>query len=154
MAFRFVSGKGTVADPAAVMMYASGVVHPGGVVLFDAATSAVSPATATGATTTNIFGVSLDYAQGASDTQVRVIPFAPGQLWEADCANAISTANILLRHTLATDTVLRNVVTLSETASTGIFLVYNVVGSTSGSGKVVGTFLQRSATKSDHFALT
>lgn len=158
MAFRFVRSAGSVHEPAVILMYASGVVHPGGVVIQDASLANVSPATATGATTTNIFGVSLDYAQGASDTQVRVIPFVPGQLWEADCVNSISTLNILTRHVLATDTLLRNTTGgtangTSETASVGIFLGLGVTGLTTGSGKIIGTFLQRTPTKGDGFAV-
>lgn len=137
-------------------MYASGVVHPGGVVIYDAAANAVSPASSA-ATTTNIFGVAQDYAQGASDTQVRVIPFVPGQIWEADCANTISTAQILVRHQLVNDTVLRNVTGVAgnagETLTTGIFLSLAITGATTGSGKILGTFLQRSPNKNDGFAI-
>lgn len=157
MAFKFVSSGGSVHEPATVMMYASGVVHPGGVVIYDASLGNVSPASSA-STTTNIFGVCLDYAQGASDTQVRVIPFVQGQLWEADCANAISTLNILIRHQLATDTVLRNVTGgtgggTSESLATGVFMAYAVTGLTTGSGKVIGSFLQRTPTKGDGFAV-
>lgn len=153
MAFRFVRSAGSVHEPATVLMYASGVVHPGGVVIRDATNNMVSPGTSA-STTTNIFGIALDYAQGASDTQVRVIPFVQGQLWEADTANVISTANILIRHQLATDTVLRNVTGTSgadETLTTGVFLAYAITGATSGSGKIIGTFLQRTPSKSDGF---
>lgn len=148
MAFTFVRSAGSVHEPAAILMYASGVVHSGGVVIYDAAANMVSPATATGASTTNIFGVSLDYAQGASDTQVRVIPFVQGQIWQADCANAITTSNILIRHVLANDTILRNTTGgtangTSETTSVGIFLGLGITGLTTGSGKLLGTFLQR-----------
>ena len=142
MSFTFVRGAGNSVEPAAIHMYASGVVHPGGVVFFDETKNAVA-AGAANSTTTNIVGVALDYAQGYSDTMVRVLPFAQGQIWQADCANAISTASIGLRHQLASDTVLRNVTSISESVSTGIFLVYNVTGLTTGSGKVLGTFLQR-----------
>lgn len=155
MAFRFVRSAGSVHEPAVVLMYASGVIHPGGVVVVGASENNVAPATSA-STTTMIFGVSMDYAQGASDTQVRVIPFVQGQLWEADCANVITTANILIRHQLASDTVLRNISTLNmgETGAVGIFLAYGITGLTTGSGKLIGTFLQRTPTKSDHFALT
>lgn len=157
MAFRFVRSAGSVHEPATVLMSASGVVHPGGVVIYDTSLNNVSPA-GSASTTTNVFGVSLDYAQGASDTFVRVIPFVPGQLWEADCANAISTLQVLIRHQLATDTVLRNVTGgtgggTSESLATGIFLSYAVTGATTGSGKVIGTFLQRTPTKGDGFAV-
>lgn len=158
MAFRFVRSAGSVHEPAVVLMQASGTIHPGGVVIYDASLNNVSPATATGASTTNIFGVSQDYAQGASDTYVRVIPFVQGQLWEADCANAITTLQLLIRHQLASDTVLRNVTGgtaggASETLSTGIFLSYAVTGASTGSGKIIGTFLQRTPTKGDGFTI-
>lgn len=148
MAFTFLRSAGSVHEPACILMPASGVIHPGGVVVWDSAANMVSPATATGATTTSIFGVSLDYVQGASDTFVRVIPFVQGQLWQADCANAIATTNILIRHVLATDTVLRNTTGgtangTSETTSVGVFLGLAITGLTTGSGKLIGTFLQR-----------
>lgn len=157
MAFRFVRGAGNSVEPATVSMYASGVVHPGGVVQIDTSYTNVSPASSS-STTTNVFGVCLDYAQGASDTQVRVIPFVQGQLWEADCANVIVTGNILVRHQLATDTVLRNVTggatgLAAETGATGIFLAYAVTGLTTGSGKLIGTFLQRTPFRGDGFAV-
>ena len=154
MAFRFVRSAGSVHEPATILMYASGVIHPGGVVVVGQSENNVSPATSA-STTTMIFGVSQDYAQGASDTQVRVIPFVQGQIWEADCANAITTANILIRHQLATDTVLRNIATLNmgETAGVGIFLAYGVTGATTGSGKIIGSFLQRTPFRNDGFTV-
>ena len=157
MAFRFVRSAGSIHEPAVVLMPASGVIHSGGVVVSDAANYVVSPASSS-STTTNIIGVSLDYAQGASDTFVRVIPFVQGQLWEADSANVISTANVLLRHQLATDLVVRNTVfgtttSMGETASTGIFLALAVTGLSTGSGKLIGTFLQRTATRNDGFTI-
>ena len=124
-------------------MPASGVIHTNGLVIFDAAANVVSPATAANASTTSIFGVSQDYAQGASDTSVRVIPFVPGQLWEVDCVNAAATTNLLLRHQVASDLLIRNVTSISETASTGVFLAYLMTGLTTGSGKLIGSFLQR-----------
>lgn len=157
MAFRFVRSAGSVHEPAVVSMYASGVVHAGGVVIYDASINKISPASSA-ATTTNIFGVSQDYAQGASDVQVRVIPFVPGQLWEADCANAITTAQLLVRHQLVDDLTLRNVTGgaaggTSESVTTGIFLSYQITGATTGSGKIIGTFLQRTPTRGDGFAV-
>ena len=157
MAFRFVRSAGSVHEPATVLMQASGVIHPGGVVIYDASLNNVSPA-ASSSTTTNIFGVSQDYVQGASDSYVRVIPFVPGQLWEADCANTISTLQVLIRHQLATDTVLRNVTGgtgggSSESLTTGVFLSYAITGATTGSGKIIGTFLQRTPSKGDGFAV-
>lgn len=160
MAFRFVRGIGDeVSSPSTVLMYASGTIHRGGIVIYDVANNAVSPATSTAATTTNIFGVSMDYAQGASDTLIRVVPFVQGQLWEADTNNAISTLNILLRHGLYDDVSIKNTtggtgLGTKESATTGVFLCLGVVGATTGSGRIIGTFLQRAPMRADSFALT
>ena len=126
-------------------MPASGIIRVGGVVIRDTAVNVVSAPATTGATTTNIVGISMDYVQGASDTFVRVIPFVPGQLWEADCANVISSASLMFRHQLAGDSIVRNITGVSgeETFSTGVFFAYAMTGLTTGSGKLIGTFLQR-----------
>ena len=157
MSFRFVRSAGSTHEPAVVLMPGSGVIHPGGVVVIDQANNLVSPATSS-STTTMIFGVSQDYIQGNSDAFVRVIPFVQGQLWEADCANAITTANILKLHQLATDTVLRNItnpttVNLGETGGVGIFLAYAVTGLATGSGKLLGSFVQRTPFRNDGFTV-
>lgn len=142
MAFRLVGSLGDVVDAAAVNLYASGVVHPGEVVEFSRTGGAgVFPA-GMNSTVTNIFGVCQDYAQGASDVQVRVIPFAQGQIWEADCIHAASTAQIGLRFGLSrtrSDMSLYNHATDSLTA-TAIFRAIAMTGSTSGSGKLLGYF--------------
>ncbi len=146
MAFRLVGSGGDVTDPAMINMPASGVIRPGGVVQFDVALSAVSAALST-TPTTALVGVSLDYVQGLSDTFVRVIPFVQGQLWEADCAHAVSTLHVLRRHRLGiTDPMLlenagASTVNSGESISTGVFFAYAITGSTSGSGKLIGTFL-------------
>lgn len=145
MAIRFVRSAGNITEPAVIEMAASGVIYPNSVVVRDAATNVVATAAAAGMTTTSIFGVSLDYVQGASDTFVRVIPFVPGQIWDVDTANAISTASILLRHTMVNSLVVRNIVGAlggdGESATAGIFLAYAVTGLTTGSGRLLGTFL-------------
>ena len=149
MAFRLVSSGGSVQDAAFINISASGHIHAGGVVILDDNYGTVNGAgvsanlAGTGCTTTNIFGISLDGVAGNSDTYVRVIPFVPGQIWEADAANAISTASVGLRMQLASDLVVRNITKLSETVSTGVFLCLGVTGATTGSGKLLGTFLQR-----------
>src|SRR3990167_4684300 len=105
MAFRLVSSGGDVRDSAAINVYASGVVAPNLPV-------SLIPGSGTGGalveggvgvdtTKTALFGVSLDYAQGASDTLVRVIKFSPDQLWEVDCANAATTAQIGIKQYLS-----------------------------------------------------
>lgn len=145
MAFRFIRSAGNVTEPATVQLYASGVVHPGGVVEFTRAESTtaqgfVAPAGAA-TTASTIFGVCLDYAQGASDTLVRVIPFVPGQIWEADCVNAAATVQIGKKQQLYNDTLLNNT-SYNQSAYTGFFLVWQITGSTSGSGKVLGEFFR------------
>lgn len=144
MSFRLVSSAGNVVDAAVVHMYASGTVHPGEVVDFlRTSGQGVSPA-GMDSTTTTIFGVCLDYAQGKSDTLVRVIPFAPGQIWEADCVGVASTANIGMRYALdrqrATKSLNNIPVGTDSTTATAIFRVINIVGATTGSGKVIGEF--------------
>lgn len=86
-----------------------------------------------------VFGVAKSYAQGASDTFADVILFAEGQLWEADCANAATTAQVGLRHALSASDrgVIHNTATDVSTA-TGIFLALAMVGSSTGSGKLLG----------------
>lgn len=145
MGIRLVRSAGTINDPVVVNMPASGVIHRDGIVIFDTATNLLSAPTGTGATTTNIVGVSLDGVQGASDTYVRVIPFVQGQIWEVDCVNAAATTQLLFRHQMAGDSVVRNIAgaSSSETFSTGIFLAYAMTGASTGSGKLLGTFLQR-----------
>lgn len=146
MAFRFVRSAGSVHEPAVLNLPASGVIHKDGVVVWDSANNVVSANLAgTGTSITNIVGVSLDGVQGASDTYVRVIPIVPGQLWEADCVNVAATTNLLFRHQLGSDLLVRNITgaSSSETFHTGVFFAYAMTGSTTGSGKLIGTFLQR-----------
>lgn len=142
MAFRLVSCGGSVVEPAVVNIRASGTVHRNGVVEFSrTGGQGVYPASSS-TTTTNAFGICLDYAQGASDVEVKTIPFDLNQLWEADCTDAALTAQIGLRHVLNDDSLIRN--TSSDlgagSANTAIFRAVYMVGSTSGSGKLVGYF--------------
>ena len=142
MGFRLVNSYGNTKDVAAINMAASGVVHPGEIVDFlNTSGQGVSPA-GMNSTVTTIFGVCQDYKQGASDVEVRVIPFADGQLWEADCVHAASTAMVGLRYGLSrtrSDMALYNHASDSVTA-TAVFRVVAMVGSTSGSGKLLGFF--------------
>ncbi len=148
MGFRLVSSFGEVKDPAIVTLSASGVIHQNGLVVLDngalaAGVAVTADLAGTNTSATNIFGVSLDGVVGASDTYVRVIPFVQGQIWEADAASAISTASVGLRHQLASDLVVRNITKLNESVYTGVFLCLGVTGLTTGSGKLLGTFLQK-----------
>lgn len=150
MSFRLVSSSGDVTDAAIVNMFASGTIHPGGVVDFtrgaDLSQGFVTPATKS-STATTIFGIALDYAQGASDTMVNVIPFCPGQIWEGDCINAASTVQVGKKFSLSTATTpersrLLNNNSYDQSGVTGIFLCYNVSSISTGSGKVIGEFLR------------
>ena len=146
MAFRLSGSGGIVTDPAFVSMYASGTVRPGMAVEFTRGSVTthgfVAPASSS-STITNIFGVCLDYAQGASDVEVRVIPFQKGQIWEADCVGAIATLQIGKRQQLyGSNSVLINNNAYDLTAAAGVFVIWNVTGATTGSGKVLGEFLR------------
>jgi len=144
MPFRLVGSLGDVKDAAMISMAASGTIHPGEVVDFlRTSGQGVSPA-GMDSTVTTIFGVAMDYVQGASDVYVRVIPFQPGQLWEADCVGAASTAHVGMRFALdrqrATNSINNVPVGTDSLLSTAIFQVVGMTGSTSGSGKVLGFF--------------
>lgn len=152
MACRLVSSGGDVSDAAVIELYASGVITPNNpVVWLEAGTGQgiVGPAEST-STATAIFGVGLSYAQGASDTLVRVIPFDSSQLWEVDCANAATTAQLGIRHALSAS---RGVIHNTATDQGGfvtvadrmlaVFFALKMTGSTSGSGKLIGKFLPR-----------
>lgn len=150
MSFRLVSSAGDVTDPVFVSMYASGVVHPGGVVDFthgaNLAQGFVTPATSS-STQTTIFGICMDYAQGASDVQVNVIPFAPGQVWEGDCINTVSTVQVGKKFSLSTATTpersrLLNNNSYDQSGVTGIFFTWNISSASTGSGKLIGEFVR------------
>lgn len=140
MGFRLVNSAGDVVQSAFVNIPASGVINannpvdlvPGG----GTGGAVVAPSTSS-STSTMLFGISETYVQGASDTYVNIIPFTPSQLWEADCVNAASTAQLGLRHALsATRGYLYNTATDAST-SAGVFLALGIsfVG---GSGKLLG----------------
>jgi len=142
MAFRLVSSLGGVIDPAFVNVPASGTIHPSQVVDFDRTGGlGVTPASMNSSVTT-IFGVCLDYVQGASDTYVRVVPFAPGQIWEVDCDEAVTTAHIGSRMGLSRTRDNKSIYpnATDSLTSTAVFQCIGMVGSTSGSGKLIGFF--------------
>lgn len=141
MAFRFVSSGGIVSDPAVVNVAASGLVRPGNLVDFvrSGTGGAVVAPTTSSSTTTMVFAVSMDYAQGASDTFANIVPASPTQLWEADCANAATTAQVGLRHALsASDRAVVHNTASDVTGATGLFLALAMVGASTGSGKLIG----------------
>lgn len=145
MGVRLVRNAGLEMSPAMLDVYASGVVQRNSVVEFSRTGGAgVIPATSS-STTTGIFGVCLDYAQGASDVIVKVIPFVPGQIWEIDCVNSATTAQIGLRHGLSDNLNLRNTATDAQPVSTtnGAIAVFHALamrGLTTGSGILIGRF--------------
>ena len=140
MAIKLVSSSGSVVDPAAINMYASGTVWPNSVVEFSRTGGVGVNIASANSTNTMIFGVCQSYAQGASDTQVNVIPFASGQLWQVDCVAVATTAQIGIKHVLNADALLvRNTGTAVETGK-GVFVATAMTGSTSGSGTLIGYF--------------
>ena len=148
MAFKLVRSAGSVHEPAVINLPASGVIHANSVVIFDTDNDSniggysVSPATTALGVGSAIVGVSLDYVQGKSDAFVRVIPFVPGQLWEADVVNPIGTVQVLKRHRLYDlDRVLNTTFDESETAK-GVFFCLAISGATTGSAKLIGEFLR------------
>lgn len=141
MAFILSSSGGNVVEPALVNMYASGVVRPNNAVdLVRGSFALVSPTTSS-STTTMVFGMAMDYAQGASDTLIRVTPFDVDQLWTVDCANAAVTGQIGVTHALSASdrSVIHN--TNTNATSTGIFLAVAMTGASTGSGKLIGRFI-------------
>lgn len=144
MAFKLIGSLGSVVEPSVINIRCSGTVWPGGVVnLSRTAGEGVSQASGT-STSTMVFGVSLDYAEGASDREIRVIPITPSQLWAADCYDTATTAMIGLKHllrTTGTDALGRYVQNTSSDAAScaGVFRCV-AIDTTTGSGKLIGYF--------------
>lgn len=142
MSFKLIGNEGLESSPAMVAIYASGTVQRNSVVEFSRTGGVgVFPASSSSATT-GVFGVCVDYAQGASDTIVKVIPFQPGQLWAADCVNSASTAQIGLDHVLNDNLTLRNTATNfgAGNVNTAVFRAVAMTGATTGSGTLIGYF--------------
>lgn len=127
-----------MATPVALKMAASGVIQRGSVVEFDSTNKRVAPATSA-TTVTSVLGVALDYAQGASDTFVRVVPFIQGQLWEADCTNTVNTAHLLVRHSLTNSATVANTA-VDKSAFTGVFIAYTI--NTVVANSLIGEFIR------------
>lgn len=141
MSFRLVSSGGSVSDAAFVNLSASGVVRQGEPVDFTRTAGAVCAPTTSSSTTTMILGMAQGYGQGTSDLNIPVIMFAPHQVWEADCANAGTTAQTGLRHALSgSDRGCIHNTGTDVSTQTGIFTAIAMSGSTSGSGKLLGYF--------------
>ena len=144
MAIKFHRSAGSVHEPAVLNLPGSGVIRPNSVVIFDVSTNAVSAASITAATGTNIVGVSLDYIQGKNEPTsfVRVIPFVPGQVWEADVLNVINTAQLMNRFRLYDSVTVENTSYDQSLSINGVFFCYAISGASSGSAKVIGEFLK------------
>lgn len=140
MSFKLVRGAGINVDPAVVNVAASGVIRPNQVVDFvrSGTGGAVVAPSGVSSTSTMVFGVAKSYAQGASDTFADVVLFAEGQLWEVDCANAATTAQVGLRHTLSASRDTIHNTASDVTGATGVFLALAMVGASTGSGKLIG----------------
>lgn len=139
MPFRLVSSGGAVVEPAVINVTGSGTIHPGAPVDFARdADYTVAPST-NASTHTMVFGIATSYIEGESDSFVTIIPFADGQVWEVDCANAATTAQVGVKHALsaARGGIIHN--TTSDIVDcTGFFCALAMTGSTSGSGKLIG----------------
>lgn len=144
MAVKLIGSAGNVNEPAVISMFASGTIWPNSVVeLTRTGGQGVAPASGP-TTTTTVFGVCLDYAQGASDVLVRVIPITGDQLWAIDAYNAVTTAQIGLKHILrtsGTDARGRFVENTGTDAAscTGVFRCL-AIDTSVGTGKLIGYF--------------
>ena len=140
MAFRLISSGGANVDPTVVQMFASGVVYRNAPVEWTITGGSVLGPAGVDTTQTTLFGVALDYAQGASDTLVRVIPFNQAQLWEVDCANAIASAQVGIRQYLSASLGYVHNQGTDTSGINRVFLPLAMTGATSGSGKLIGIF--------------
>lgn len=132
-------------EPAVIDVAASGVVAPNLPVALVGGNGTggalVEGGVGVNTTRSALFGVALSYAQGASDTLVRVVPFNPSQLWEVDCANAVTTAQVgVAQHLSASRGYVHNQATHVDSINR-VFMPIAITGSTSGSGKLIGYFL-------------
>lgn len=149
MAFKFIRRRGTVINtPSFIKIYGSGTIYPGSVVATISG-NRVEPATSS-TTSTMVFGISLDYIQGASDSLVRVIPFVPGQLWEADCANTAATNQLLIKHALSNSLLINNTST-DQNVAVGVFYAMGIsrtiyASLSSATMKIIGEFIKKPGT--------
>ena len=141
MSFKLVSSGGDVNNPTVVNLTGSGTIKQGEPVDFVRGADYTVAPTTSSSTTTMVFGIGASYIQGESDSEVLVIPFTSNQLWEATCANAAITAQCGIRHALsASDRGVIHNTSTDVSTQTGIFTALSMVGSTSGSGKLIGYF--------------
>jgi len=150
MSFRLISSGGSNVDPTVVNMPCSGTIRPGEVVdLLRTGGQGVSISSGA-STSTMVFGVSLDYKEGKSDAEAKVIPFTKSQLWAADCYNTPLTSHIGIRHiirtTLGRGAYIENTATDAANVSFGVFLALGM-DTTKGTGVLVGRFIQNDNTE-------
>ena len=141
MAFRLVSSGGNVVEPAFINVPGSGTITPGNPVEWTITSGGLIGPAGLDTTTSTLFGVALDYAQGVSDVNVRVIPFNSDQLWEVDCANSASTAQIGIRQYLSASRGFIHNQTTNTNSINRVFLPLAITGPTTGSGKLIGRFI-------------
>ena len=144
MAFKLVSSGGNVNDPVLVNLRSSGTITPNAPVeIVLGTTGAVVGPAGVATTRTTIFGVALDYRGDSvgDDYYTRVIRFSPEQIWECDTANATATAQIGVRMQLSAARGFIHNQATDDGGVTRVFFVTGIVGSTSGSGKLLGHFL-------------
>lgn len=137
--------SGPVADVGVLSLAASGVVKSRNLVdwVRNGTGGAIVTPTTSASTSTMVFGLCCDYAQGASDTFVKVVPLDSSCYLEADCANAATTAQLGIRHALsASDRACIHNTASDVVSKAGIFLALQMVGSTSGSGKLIGRIVR------------
>ena len=144
MAFRLVGSGGNISEPVLINVRSSGTITPNApvVVVFGTTGAVVGPA-GVDATRTTLFGVGLDYRGDSvgDDYFTKVIRFTPEQLWDCDTVNAVTTAQIGVRQALsASRGFIHNQATDSD-GVTRVFFPIGIIGSTSGSGKLLGYFL-------------
>ena len=144
MAFRLVSSGGNVNDPVLLNVRSSGTItRDAPVQLVLGTTGALVGPAGVDATRTMLFGVGLDYRGDSvgDDYYTRVIRFTPEQLWDCDCANAATTAQIGVRQALsASRGYIHNQATDSD-GVTRVFLPTAMIGLTTGSGRLLGHFI-------------
>lgn len=141
MSFKLVSSGGDVNNPTVINTTGSGTIRPGEPVDFVRGSDYTVAPTTSSSTTTMVFGMGASYIEGESDSEVLVIPFDLSQLWEAQCANAAVTGQVGIRHALsASDRGVIHNTSTDVSTQTGIFTALAMVGSASGSGKLIGYF--------------
>ncbi len=127
MAFVYKSANNSGFSPASIEVAKTTetVTAKGDVMAWDRGNNALERATSS-TTAADMFGVCMEI-QTAADTTVIVVPFSPGQIWEADLASNSSTSETGERMELTDHDTLNNTST-EITATTGTFVQLAPVG--------------------------